>query len=137
MVFSWVTLSLMRPNIDACYDSMITSHEDVEVGRCVTKSSGKVCTWAYDMQTHFYHSAGGKEDKGAEVEPDSINERVIQHALTIHPLKQPQNMERMKLRLVSLKRRDLRSESQKSSVMVSKLSQDSAVTPGRQQLADP
>merc|ERR1719443_2317707 len=43
----------------------------------------------------------------------------------------------MKLRLQSLKRRDLRSESQKASVMVSKLSQDSAVTPGRQQLADP
>ena len=42
MVFSWVTLSLMRPNIDACYDSMITSHEDVEVGRCVTRSTGRV-----------------------------------------------------------------------------------------------
>ena len=137
MVFSWVTLGSMRSHVNDCYNSMLTSHEDVEVGRCVTKSTGKVCTWAYDMQTHFYHSAGGKDDKGAEVEPENINERVIQHALTIHPLKQPQNMERMKLRLQSLKRRDLRSESQKASVMVSKLSQDSAVTPGRQQLADP
>ena len=124
MVFSWVTLMQMRPYINECYNSMLTSHEDVEVGRCVTKSSGKICTWAYDMKTHFYHSAGGKDDKGAEVEPDSINERVIQHALTIHPLKQPQNMERMKLRLLSLKRRDLRSESQKSGVTASKLAVD-------------
>ena len=42
MVFSWVTLSMMRPNIDACYENMITSHEDVEVGRCVTRSTGRV-----------------------------------------------------------------------------------------------
>ena len=42
MVFSWVTLSLMRPNIDACYESMLSTHEDVEVGRCVTRSTGRV-----------------------------------------------------------------------------------------------
>ena len=42
MVFSWVTLSLMRPNIDACYESMLSSHEDVEIGRCVTRSTGRV-----------------------------------------------------------------------------------------------
>jgi len=138
MVFSWVTLMHMRPHINECYNSMLTSHEDVEIGRCVTKSSGKVCTWAYDMQTHFYHSAGGKDDKGAEVEPDSINERVIQHALTIHPLKQPQNMERMKLRLVSLKRRDLRSESQKHGVTASKLAVDQVDPQQQPQLpADP
>jgi len=124
MVFSWVTLSLMRPNIEACYDSMITSHEDVEVGRCVTKSTGRVCTWAYDMQTHFYHSPGGKDDKGAEVDPDDINERILQHAITIHPLKQSQNMEKLKLRLSSIKRRDLKSEEQKCQVTVSKLSQE-------------
>ena len=66
MVFSWVTLGSMRSHVNDCYNSMLTSHEDVEVGRCVTKSTGKVCTWAYDMQTHFYHSAGGKDDKGAD-----------------------------------------------------------------------
>ena len=139
MVFSWVTLSSMRPHITECYNSMLTSHEDVEVGRCVTRSTGKVCTWAYDMQTYFYHSAGGKDDKGAEVEPDNMNDRVITHALTIHPLKQPQNMERMKLRLASLSNRNIRSEAQLASVTVSKLSQESsqAVTAGGQQLADP
>ena len=139
MVFSWVTLSSMRPHITECYNSMLTSHEDVEVGRCVTRSTGKVCTWAYDMQTYFYHSAGGKDDKGAEVEPDNMNDRVITHALTIHPLKQPQNMERMKLRLASLSNRNIRSEAQLASVSVSKLSQESsqAVTAGGQQLADP
>ena len=141
MVFSWVTLSSMRPMINDCYHNMLTSHEDVEVGRCVTRSTGRVCTWAYDMQTHFYHSAGGKDDKGAEVEPEAMNERAILHAITIHPLKQPQNMERMKMRVGSLRRRDMRSESQRSSVAVSKLSHDigdtaTAVRP-QTQLADP
>ena len=79
-------------------------------------------TWAYDMQTYFYHSPGGKDDKGAEVDPDDINERILQHAITIHPLKQSHNMEKMKLRLSSIKRRDLKSFGQKSLVTVSKLS---------------
>ena len=135
MVFSWVTLASMRPLVLDCYNSMLTSHEDVEVGRCVTRATGRVCSWAYDMQTYFYHSAGGKDDKGAEVEPDKINERVVQHALTIHPLKQPHNMERMKLRLGSLKRRDHRSEKQLAGVAVSQLGQDE--TAAAPQLADP
>ena len=78
------------------------------------------------MQTYFYHSPGGKDDKGAEVDPDDINERILQHAITIHPLKQSQNMEKLKLRLSSIKRRDLASDSQKALVTVSKLSQEGA-----------
>ena len=83
-------------------------------------------TWAYDMQTYFYHSPGGKDDKGAEVDPDDINERILQHAITIHPLKKSQNMEKLKLRLSSIKRRDLASDSQKALVTVSQLSQGGA-----------
>ena len=35
MVFNWVTLMQMRPYINECYNSMLTSHEDVEVGGVV------------------------------------------------------------------------------------------------------
>ena len=78
------------------------------------------------MQTYFYHSPGGKDDKGAEVNPDEINERILQHAITIHPLKQSQNMEKLMLRLSSIKRRNLKSNSQRALVTVSKLSQAGA-----------
>eukprot|EP00090_Calanus_glacialis_P012763 TRINITY_DN21386_c0_g1_i1.p1 TRINITY_DN21386_c0_g1~~TRINITY_DN21386_c0_g1_i1.p1 ORF type:complete len:732 (-),score=296.38 TRINITY_DN21386_c0_g1_i1:910-3105(-) len=124
VVLSWTTLSLMREQIPSCLASLVTSHEDVEVGRCVARSTGRACTWAYDMQTLFYHSSGGKDDKGSEVVPAKVGERVLQHALTIHPLKQPENMENMAVKVASSKRTEVRTRALKARVMAAKLAKD-------------
>jgi len=124
VVLSWTTLSLMREKIPSCLANLVTSHEDVEVGRCVARSTGRACTWAYDMQTLFYHSAGGKDDKGSEVVPAKVSERVMQHALTIHPLKQPENMENMAVKVASSKRTELRTRALKARVMAARLAED-------------
>jgi len=124
VVLSWTTLSLMREQIPSCLASLVTSHEDVEVGRCVARSTGRACTWAYDMQTLFYHSSGGKDDKGSEVVPAKVGERVLQHALTIHPLKQPENMENMAVKVASSKRTEVRTRALKARVMAAKLAED-------------
>ena len=129
VVLSWTTLSLLRDKIPSCLAELETgmpghSHEDVEVGRCVARATGRACTWAYDMQSLFYHSTGGKDDKGSEVVPAKVGERVLQHALTIHPLKQPENMENMAVKVAASKRTELRTRALKARVMAAKLAAD-------------
>merc|ERR1719369_2684093 len=96
----------------------------LQEGRCVAVSTGRACTWAYDMQTLFYHSTGGKDDKGSEVVPAKLGERVLHHALTIHPLKQPENMESMAVKVAASRRTELRTKALKARVMAAKLASD-------------
>jgi len=84
----------------------------VKVGRCVTFATGRPCTWAYEMQTLFYHSAGGADERGIEIDPQKINQRTLSNAITIHPIKSPQNMEALGMRLKSKHRVRLLSASQ-------------------------
>ena len=50
MILSRPTLSALVPRIPTCLANLVTSHEDVEVGRCVSLATGRTCTWAYQMQ---------------------------------------------------------------------------------------
>ncbi len=112
MVMSRPVLRAFAPRIEACLANLMTSHEDVEVGRCVAFATGRPCTWAYEMQTLFYHSAGGTDERGVEIDPHKINQRVVANAVTIHPIKKPENMELLGLRLKSSRRVGLRSARQ-------------------------
>ena len=49
MIFSRAALKIMADNISACTNNMRTFHEDLEVGRCLTKLSGYMCTWNYEV----------------------------------------------------------------------------------------
>lgn len=49
MLFSHSTLRLVAPHVDSCIDNLLTTHEDVEVGRCVRKYTGLSCTWAFEV----------------------------------------------------------------------------------------
>lgn len=49
MIMSRETLSRMAPHIKHCLHNLFTTHEDVEVGRCVQKFAGVPCTWAYNV----------------------------------------------------------------------------------------
>lgn len=49
MIFSHVTLSRVAPHVKECLRNLYTTHEDVELGRCVQKFAGIPCTWSYEV----------------------------------------------------------------------------------------
>lgn len=49
MVFSRETLRLMAPHLKFCVNNLYTTHEDVEIGRCVRKFVGIPCTWSFEV----------------------------------------------------------------------------------------
>ncbi|PKU43885.1 chondroitin sulfate synthase 3 [Limosa lapponica baueri] len=48
MIFSREVLRRMVPHIGECLREMYTTHEDVEVGRCVRRFGGTQCVWSYE-----------------------------------------------------------------------------------------
>ena len=113
MVLSRPTLKQFVPKIETCLSNLMTGHEDVEVGRCVTLATGQSCTWAYEMQNLFFHSAGGKDERGLEIQPDMLNPTVLNNAITIHPVKSPKNMEKISAIIRGRKRLHLLTERRK------------------------
>ncbi|CAN0330762.1 unnamed protein product [Bubo scandiacus] len=49
MIFSREVLRRMVPHIGECLQEMYTTHEDVEVGRCVRRFGGTQCVWSYEF----------------------------------------------------------------------------------------
>ena len=49
MIFSRETLRRMAPHVGYCLNNLYTTHEDVEIGRCVRQFAGIQCTWAYEV----------------------------------------------------------------------------------------
>lgn len=49
MIFSREVLRRMVPHIGTCLREMYTTHEDVEVGRCVRRFGGTQCVWSYEV----------------------------------------------------------------------------------------
>ncbi|TSK16125.1 Chondroitin sulfate synthase 3 [Bagarius yarrelli] len=49
MIFSREVLRMMVPHISTCLREMYTTHEDVEVGRCVRRFGGTQCVWSYEV----------------------------------------------------------------------------------------
>lgn len=49
MIFSRRTLQLVVPHISYCLKNLYTTHEDVEIGRCVQRFAGVSCTWAFEV----------------------------------------------------------------------------------------
>lgn len=43
------TLKRVAPHIPTCLKNLYSTHEDVEVGRCVQKFAGIPCTWNYEV----------------------------------------------------------------------------------------
>lgn len=60
MIFSRETLRRMAPHISYCLRNLYTSHEDVEIGRCVRKFAGIQCTWSYEVGTFLLDQANHK-----------------------------------------------------------------------------
>lgn len=49
VLLSHLTLRTVRPHLAECLRNMFTTHEDVEVGRCIRKHVGVSCTWNYEV----------------------------------------------------------------------------------------
>ncbi|MCJ8742575.1 hypothetical protein PDJAM_G00083610 [Pangasius djambal] len=84
MIFSREVLRMMVPHIGTCLREMYTTHEDVEVGRCVRRFGGTQCVWSYEMQELFYENY---EHKKGFIE--ELHSSKIHNAITLHPNKRP------------------------------------------------
>ncbi|KAI5629273.1 chondroitin sulfate synthase 1 precursor, partial [Silurus asotus] len=84
MIFSREVLRKMVPHIGTCLKEMYTTHEDVEVGRCVRRFGGTQCVWSYEMQELFYENY---EHKKGFIE--ELHSSKIHNAITLHPNKRP------------------------------------------------
>ncbi|XP_060917266.1 chondroitin sulfate synthase 3 [Labrus mixtus] len=85
MIFSREVLRRMVPHISTCLREMYTTHEDVEVGRCVRRFGGTQCVWSYEMQQLFYENY--ERNKKGFIE--DLRSSKIHNAITLHPNKNP------------------------------------------------
>ena len=53
IVMSRETLRLVVPHIGYCLKNLYSTHEDVEIGRCVRKFANISCTWSYEVSRFF------------------------------------------------------------------------------------
>lgn len=51
VILSRETLKRVAPHVKECLKNLYTTHEDVELGRCVKKFAGVPCTWSYEVNT--------------------------------------------------------------------------------------
>lgn len=49
VILSRSTLRKVVPYVEYCLQHLVTSHEDVEVGRCIKMFVGVSCTWAFEV----------------------------------------------------------------------------------------
>lgn len=52
IIFSRETLKKVAPRVKYCLQNLYTTHEDVELGRCVQKFANIPCTWSYEVSEH-------------------------------------------------------------------------------------
>ena len=53
-VLSASTLRKVAPYLEYCLHNLMTTHEDVEIGRCIKNFVGISCTWAFEVSAISY-----------------------------------------------------------------------------------
>ncbi|CAI5438270.1 unnamed protein product [Caenorhabditis angaria] len=102
IVMSRATLLKVSPHLESCLQHMLTSHEDVELGRCIRKHVGVACTWNYEMQKLFHNNQSAIKESYAK------NMKELKDAITLHPIKDPAVMRKVHLRNREFKLRESR-----------------------------
>ncbi|XP_076624346.1 chondroitin sulfate synthase [Colletes latitarsis] len=105
VILSRETLRRIVPHIKYCLRHLYTTHEDVELGRCVQKYAGIPCTWSYEMQSILYHNSSG-----AQAFTGNLKKKEVHHAITLHPVKNPPHMYRLHNYMRGLRIQDLQQE---------------------------
>ncbi|XP_018618775.2 chondroitin sulfate synthase 1 [Scleropages formosus] len=104
VIMSREVLRRMVPHIRQCLQEMYTTHEDVEVGRCVRRFAGVQCVWSYEMQQLFYENY--EPNKKGYIR--DLHNGKIHRAITLHPNKNPPYQYRLHSYLLSRKIAELR-----------------------------
>ncbi|OQV14696.1 Chondroitin sulfate synthase 1 [Hypsibius exemplaris] len=105
IIISREVLRRMAPNIQYCLKHLYSTHEDVEVGRCIRKFAGVPCAWSYEMQTIFYHNGSGSLAFTRD-----LHSKEVHRAITLHPVKTSQHLYRIQNYYNALKGSILRQE---------------------------
>ncbi|XP_072759652.1 chondroitin sulfate synthase 1 [Anoplolepis gracilipes] len=105
VVLSRETLGRIVPHIKYCLRHLYTTHEDVELGRCVKKYAGIPCTWSYEMQSILYHNSSG-----VQAFTGNLKKKEVHRAITLHPVKSPPHMYRLHNYMRGLRIQDLQQE---------------------------
>lgn len=126
VILSSETLRRVAPHIPTCLKNLYSTHEDVEVGRCVQKFAGIPCTWNYEVgiATYFeccsfiYLLFGSQmqyilrhNSSGRNAYTGKLKRKEIHNAITLHPIKQAPLMYRLHSYVQGLKAEQLRQES--------------------------
>ncbi|KAL1770989.1 chondroitin sulfate synthase 1 [Sigmodon hispidus] len=99
VILSQEVLRRVAPYIGKCLREMYTTHEDVEVRRCVRRFAGVQCVWSYEMQQLFYENY---EQNKKEYIRD-LHSSKIHRAITLHPNKNPPYQYRLHTYILSRK----------------------------------
>ncbi|XP_017462525.1 PREDICTED: chondroitin sulfate synthase 1-like, partial [Rhagoletis zephyria] len=106
VILSSETLRRVAPHIPTCLKNLYSTHEDVEVGRCVQKFAGIPCTWNYEMQYILRHNSSGPYAFTGK-----LKRKEIHNAISLHPIKQSPLMYRLHSFVQGLKAEEMRQES--------------------------
>ncbi|XP_061401845.1 chondroitin sulfate synthase 1 [Musca vetustissima] len=106
VILSSETLRRVAPHIPTCLKNLYSTHEDVEVGRCVQKFAGIPCTWNYEMQYIMRHNSSGRAAFTGK-----LKRKEIHNAISLHPIKQAPLMYRLHSYIQGLKAEEMRQES--------------------------
>ncbi|XP_048484446.1 chondroitin sulfate synthase 1 [Plutella xylostella] len=106
VLLSRAALAAAAPHVRYCLQHLLTSHEDVELGRCVARFAGVACTWSYDMQTILHHNSSG-----AAAYTGRLKRREVHRAITLHPVKDHRYMYRLHSYFKNLRIQELREQS--------------------------
>ncbi|KAI6207850.1 Hexosyltransferase [Aphelenchoides besseyi] len=104
VIISRETLSVVAPHLESCLLNLMTTHEDVELGRCIRKHAGVACTWNYEMQQLFHNNQSQPNvyKNGGAAE--------LRQAITLHPVKDPAVMLKLHVEAETLKLNELRAK---------------------------
>lgn len=123
----------------SCLKNLYSTHEDVEVGRCVQKFAGIPCTWNYEVVFNFpYYNLMIREHRiktkffnrflfpicfsiqmqsilhhnssGQNAFTGNLKTKEIHNAITLHPVKRPPLMYRLHSYMQGLRAQQLRQE---------------------------
>ncbi|KAJ8398342.1 hypothetical protein AAFF_G00429120 [Aldrovandia affinis] len=104
VIMSREVLRRMVPHVRQCLGEMYTTHEDVEVGRCVRRFAGVQCVWSYEMQQLFYENY--EPNKKGYIR--DLHNSKIHRAITLHPNKSPPHQYRLHSYVLSRQIAELR-----------------------------
>ena len=54
IILSRETLRMVVPHISYCLKNLYSTHEDVEIGRCIRKFANISCTWSYEVRVLYF-----------------------------------------------------------------------------------